>query len=124
MGYYSRLDGSLMFEPPLSHQAAKDYQLTCKPGWQSVYFVIDKVTRETVDGTLTSLTSSVIMPHDESGKYYDIEDDIRRLLSYLPDRTFTGYIERDGEEQGDIERYTVEDGKLVTKKAKVVWSGE
>jgi len=35
--------------------------------------------------------------------------------------TFTGYLIRHGEEQGDVERYSVRNGVLVSEEARLVW---
>jgi hypothetical protein len=65
-----------------------------------------------------------LYPADEAyGVVETLETAVPAFVEALSDtHMFTGYLVRHGEEQGDVERYSVCDGKLVSEEARLVWA--
>ena len=123
MGYYSTMDGDIEFSPPLTHTEAAAYMAAIADGgWKDVKFVIRTNKSSTPEGELTSQTgNTIVSASDGDCKIYDADTDLAWLLSFIPGRTFSGFLERRGEEQGDQERYSIVDGKVVTRRCRIVW---
>ncbi len=107
MGYSTSLSGGLTFDPPLSalEYANSPYLSFGDAGSWS--FKLDQPNTIVVD--------------DESAKHYDLEEELQEFIDSMPGATFTGCIEGDGEESGDMWRLYVVDGRVVKVKPELVW---
>jgi hypothetical protein len=74
-------------------------------------------------GTTTTRQAVAVVPRwEDSGKFYGLEDDLRILATTYGHRhRFDGWLVREGEEQGDVERYTIRDGQVIAEKAQMRW---
>jgi len=62
-----------------------------------------------------------LRPDEDECRYYDLEDHLTEFIGKYPNHTYGGYLVRSGEEQGDVERYTIKDGRVITEKARLIW---
>lgn len=121
MGYYTRVSGEIQIDPPITWG-----ELTGSPfledssEWRQVRLAVDIERIETDEGTLTKRSASRIVPSGEdSYKCYEIEDHLRTLVKEFGNgRDFTGRLDGEGEENGDMWRMRV-DGDLKVEMIKV-----
>lgn len=115
MGYYSKATGEITYSPELPRYAvrgveviqkylnASDYDLSLDPEW------------------------STITPPEDSFKAYWIKNNLIELVDTIlkinPSTTFEGYIELQGEGDGDVDlwRLRVKDGKVEEIRPEIVW---
>ncbi len=126
MGYYTTVTGELRIEPPLTWGEIKDNPfLPDTPAGLAEYDVrlrIDEETVDTADGQLTRKTCAAIEPRwDDSFKAYHLVEHVQTLIDAFPDRTFTGRLECEGEDTGDLWRVIVRDGRAVKIEPRIVW---
>lgn len=126
MGYYSHLDGRIEINPPLTWSEFRDseYLRRGHEATKSITLEIEAEVRETDEGVVTIKRAVAIVPaFDEEGKFYSVKEDLDELVGHnaFATRRLTGTLVRTGAEQGDVERYTVRDGRIVTEKATLRW---
>lgn len=130
MAYDSRLTGSLRIEPPLTWPQFKDSALRRPDRPQAPAFLhASLVLREHVDTTDTAtgrvqdITATGVEPAtSEALSHYTLDDELAALAAaYGADHTFHGWIVRTGDDQGDVQRYTIRDGHVVTETATLTW---
>lgn len=107
MGYYTTLTGSLLLSSIPSFEVwDKIHNL------DSLYFMAEQETPMTF-----------IDFGDLSGKFYNLEGDIKSLVGTLSEVGITvqGAIECVGEEQPDIWRLVVDNGTVTRETARMLW---
>ena len=130
MGYYSRTRGAITITPPLTWNEYKDSPFRDTRGQNGYRNVILHIERATPNADAPEppqeggpeFIATELRGHEDEQKLYHMEEHIREFIAAFPDRTYSGYLIRSGEQQGDLERYTVEDGELIVEKARLVWS--
>lgn len=116
MGYITHLSGELTIQPPVTHGELRDQRswLSFKQDdWSYRSLRLDTTEREveTDDGKLLSRTSSSVGVFDlGDGRHGpdDVTTDIAALVNAFPDHVFTGRIDYEGEENGDLARIIVD----------------
>src|SRR5215469_2186049 len=123
MGYYSTISGEITINPPLRWSEVKDTKFLPAPsGDRALRIRCIEETNNTDDGEILIRRGVAIADNlGEAAKYYELEGELREILSAYPDRKFTGYIVRVGDENGDVERYWIQDGRVHSEKAALVW---
>ena len=129
MGYYTRVTGELHIEPPLTWPEFKDSRfLPGSPNDNGNYDVQLRADEETVDtdeGQLVRKTASVLLPRwDDSFKAYNLIEHVQAVIDAFPGRTFTGRLECEGEDNTDMWRLIVRDGRAVRVEPRIVWPDE
>jgi hypothetical protein len=124
MGYYSTLQGKITITPPLTHAELRDTDPIMVYRHRSVYVRVTTTVEESADGTITRTTGTCVVPSDESAKFYELSEDLRSLVAAFPGHNWDGYIERHGEEAGDLERLYVRDGQVVSVVPTITWPTE
>jgi hypothetical protein len=129
MGYYTRVDGEIRIEPPLTWAEIKDNpSIPDTPGGRAEYDVRLRIDEETVDtneGQLTRKTCSALVPSwDDSFKAYNLIEHVQAMIDAFPGHTFTGRLDCEGEESGDLWRVVVRDGRAVKVTPRIVWLDE
>jgi hypothetical protein len=127
MGYYSRVSGSIRINPPLTWAECKATGLLVEANKNvdsDVRLEIETETRDTEDGVVTTHRGVALIPAwEDEAKYYRLDDSLSRAVALAGgNHTFTGHLVREGEEQGDVERYSIVDGQVVTEKARMTWA--
>jgi hypothetical protein len=126
MGYNSNVDGQIDVTPPLTWKElqekgySEDGRYT--PDWTCVRLEVSSETVSTDEGVLTRFTADAIVPStDDSFKAYGLMKDVQKIVSDFPDHTFSGYLYVEGEENNDMWRLYVKDGKAIQVKPEIVW---
>lgn len=129
MGYYTRVTGEISIEPPLTWQEFKDSPFL--PGGSNdngnfdVSLRTDEETVDTDEGQLVRKTASVVVPRwDDSFKAYHLIEHVQAVIDAFPGRTFTGRLECEGEDNTDMWRVVVRDGRAVKVEPRIVWPDE
>ncbi|WP_370665416.1 DUF6205 family protein [Streptomyces sp. IBSBF 2507] len=129
MGYYTSVTGEIRIEPPLTWAEIKDNPaLPETAGGRSEYDVHLRIDEETVDtdeGQLTRKTCAALVPAwDDSFKAYHLVEHVQEMIDAFPGHTFTGRLDCEGEEGGDLWRVVVRDGRAVKVTPSIVWPDE
>lgn len=122
MGYYSRLQGEITIDPPLTWSEVKDSPFLI--GRSSLRLQIEEQRTETHDGE-QHVARWVVAIEDryagEGVKHYAVADELASIAQTWPDRTYSGHLVRVGEGTGDVERYRIERGRVISEQAALVW---
>ena len=129
MGYYTRVTGEINIQPPLTWNEFKDSPfLPGSPNDKTEYDVRLRADEETVDtdeGQLVRKTASVVLPRwDDSFKAYNLVKHVQAVIDAFPSHTFTGRLDCEGEEAGDLWRVVVRDDRAVKVTPRIVWPDE
>ncbi|MFK0062661.1 DUF6205 family protein [Streptomyces werraensis] len=123
MGYNTSVTGEIRIEPPLSWREFKDSPFTGQD--MDVKLRIDAETVDTDDGPLMRKTASAIVPAwEDSYKAYKLIEHVQQVIDAFPGHTFTGRLECEGEENTDIWRVIVRDGRALRIEPRIVWPDE
>lgn len=129
MGYYSGVDGRIEITPPLRWADVRDSEFLTRGAnaRNCVAFEVEETAEDTDDGTVTVKRAVAIVPAwEDDAKFYRIQDELGQIVSLAlrapgGPRELTGHLVRTGDEQGDVERYRVENGRVATEKASLRW---
>lgn len=122
MGYNTRLEGSIKIAPPLSAVELREHPEVSNSDIRSVAVPVVKQRKDTNDGYTVILEGREIVPTTEDEhKAYGLLDELRQYATFYPDHAYSGYIYCYGEEQGDIWRVSIKDGKVLEERPKIVW---
>lgn len=129
MGYYTRVTGEISIEPPLTWQEFKDSPfLPGSPNDNTNYDVrlhTDEETVDTDEGQPVRKTANAVLPRwDDSFKAYHLIDHVQAVIDAFPGHTFTGRLECEGEDNTDMWRVVVRDGRAVKVEPRIVWPDE
>lgn len=129
MGYYTSVEGAISITPPLAWNEIKDNPFNPKSTqYDDGMDVKLRITEETVDtdeGQLIRRTAATVIPaSSESYKAYYLVEHLQKLIDKHPGHTFTGRLECNGEEAGDLWRCVVRDGRAVKVTPQLVWPEE
>ena len=132
MGYYSQVTGAIGIKPTIPHSIVVDlinagYAPDEKGNYRGdkdAMLQYDVNTSETAEGRLTSYSGwAIVGSSEDSYKVYTLMKDVQAIVNMLGTEIyrFLGYLEIKGEEQGDLWRIYVKDGKAVEVKPTIVW---
>lgn len=126
MGYYTRFDGKISIDPPLTWREVKDSpylpEAAERSGTADVKFDVQVSIEETDDGTITRRWVDGVLPlTDGQYKGYHIIEAIEKIIKAYPEHTFSGRFDCEGEDQGDIWRLVVRNGRVERVEPKIVW---
>jgi hypothetical protein len=123
MGYNTSVSGEITITPPLTWNEIKDSPfLGCD---LDVALHVQEETVDTEDGTLTRKTATALVPAwEDSYKAYHLVEHVQRALDAFPGHTFTGRLECEGEDNTDIWRVIIRDGRAVKIEPRIVWPDE
>lgn len=121
MGYNTRITGNIEIVPPL-----KPAEIKRLPEFNDVRIATATETIETEDGDeLVRYTRTAIVPDsDDRYRAYSVVEEVQAIIDAHPDRGFYGYLEGRGEDDYDLWRLSVRDGKAVKTMARIVWDDE
>lgn len=125
MGYNSRVTGRISIVPaiPMDRLVDCDYiQLEVSP----LRFEAIETRQKTANGTLINESLTAIVPASDdrikADKLTDYLAEMAAAVLQLGSLCVGGWIVRSGEEQGDVERYTVgASDQVVTETAELRW---
>lgn len=123
MGYNTSVSGEIRIEPPLSWREFKDSPFAGRD--KDVTLHVEAETVDTEDGPLMRKTAVALVPTwEDSYKAYYLVEHVQEAIDAFPDRTFTGRLECEGEENADLWRVVVRDGRAVKVTPRIVWPDE
>ncbi|MFF2189284.1 DUF6205 family protein [Streptomyces sp. NPDC058155] len=129
MGYITHVTGEFPINPPLAWQEFKDSPYSPIPpaGDDRLELVlrVDEVTVDTDDGPLLRRTASaLVMSEIDEYRAHGLLDAVQAAVDAFPGHTFTGRLECEGEENSDMWRVVVRDGRALKIKPRIVWPNE
>lgn len=133
MGYYTNVTGEILIEPPIPWGEIRDSEyLHGDDGWTvgdcSLALRIDEAEVETDEGTLVRREATAVEPVTDNSYRAGgdaCEADLQCILNHHGEgRTFTGRLNGEGEDNGDMWRLYVRDGRAVLVRARIVWDDE
>jgi len=125
VGYESTFSGKIAIDPPLSKAECDQFPLSWTEA--SATIAVRESTGSTeidgvpVDVDWTSRTGVAIRVRRGEERGYHLEAELRALAQAYSSHVFDGWIVRVGAEIGDVQRYTVRDGGVITERAQLTW---
>jgi hypothetical protein len=129
MGYITHVTGEFTITPPLTWNEYKDSEFAphnIKNSWEpSLALRVDEDSVDTDEGPLLrrKATALVMREIDEYRAYHLIEE-VQRAVDAFPGREWSGRLECEGEENADIWRVVISDGRAVRVEPRIVWPEE
>ncbi len=127
MGYYSRVTGEIAVTPPILVRDMPGNPFTdARATGMPVQFHVEETAVDVDEGTLIRREITAIVPVSEDGyKAYGLDRHLAQAVQLIRDAgsTCKGELVRTGEDQGDIERYTVgnDTTSVLVEKARMTW---
>jgi hypothetical protein len=123
VGYQTRVMGEIRIEPPLTWREFKDSPFTGDR--LDVKLRVEAETVDTDDGPLMRKTSPALIPAwEDSYKAYYLVEHLQQAIDAFPGHTFTGRLDCEGADPGDLWRVVVRDGRAVKVTPRIVWPDE
>lgn len=123
MGYNTSVSGEIRIEPPLAWREFKDSPFAGRD--KDVTLQVDAETVDTADGPLMRKTAVALVPTwEDSYKAYHLVEHVQEAIDAFPEHTFTGRLDCEGEENTDLWRVVVRDGRAVKVTPRIVWPDE
>lgn len=123
MGYTTSVGGEISIEPPLTWREFKDSPFAGTD--KDVAFHVEEKTVDTDDGPLTrKAATAIVSTWEDSYKAYHLVEHVQEVIDAFPGHTFTGRLECEGEDTGDLWRVVVRDGRAVKVTPRIVWPDE
>lgn len=119
MGYYTTVTGSFEIVPPLKGKEMSGFTEEDIPYGLSGEII--ETHKEVDDGTLVIRSLEHIYADGDSFKAYTFENDLQAMVSRFPGHKWVGRVQGEGEEQGDMWRLYIRDGKVIRHEVKNMW---
>lgn len=119
MGYYTSINGTITLSRELNHFETTTLLVKDMYG---VYLQPAEISKiETPEGVFHKRVTKYV-DFELEGKNYGFEEEFRNFIAELPaDVTANGYVQGEGEEQGDVWRLYVKGREVRRVAAKLVW---
>lgn len=128
MSYYSIFTGDFQIQPPLPWSAVRDSKFLAartKNSSLEVAYEIEETTEDTDEGVVIRKRAVAVVPtwkDSYSARY--LEEQLRQIAAEVgaAGARLRGHLVREGEAQGDVERYFQDDtGHIVSETATLTW---
>lgn len=129
MGYTTHVTGEFAIEPPLTWNEFKDSRFA-PDNVENSYTpsLILRVTEDSVDtdeGPLLKRTATaLVMREIDEYRERGLVAEVQKAIDSFTGHTFTGRLDCEGEENTDIWRVVVRDGRAVKVEPRIVWPDE
>lgn len=131
MGYTTHVTGEFAIEPPLTWNEIKDSPFEPVGRGQYCALDIDLVLRveetsvDTDEGTLVRRSgTALVMRELDEYRAHNLTEQVQRCIDLFPGHTFTGRLDCEGEENTDLWRVVIRDGRAVRVEPRIVWPDE
>lgn len=133
MGYTTRVTGEFAIEPPLTWKEIKESPFQPRATGPTRYGApdidlvlrVEETTVDTDDGEMVRRTASaLVMPYIDEYRARGLVEQVQRCIDLFPGHTFTGRLECEGQENTDLWRVIVRDGRAVRIEPRIVWPDE
>lgn len=132
MGYITRVEGEFTIEPPLTWNEIKNSPFN-KPGREGLWgadgidlgLCVNEASVDTDDGPLLRRSASaLVMPYIDEYRARELVEQVQRCINLFPGHTFTGRLDCEGEENTDLWRVVIRNGRAVKVEPRIVWPDE
>jgi hypothetical protein len=123
MSYTTHVRGKFAITPPLTWPEIKDSPLA-SDDWRASDLVlrIDEETVDTEDGQLLRRTASaLVMREIDEYNARNLIEQVQAAVDSFPGHTFTGRLDCEGDENTDLWRVVIRDGRAVKVEPRLVW---
>jgi len=131
MGYTTHVTGEFAIEPPLTWNEIKasPFEPVVRGKYGAVDIDLDICVEETSvdtdEGTLVRrIGTALAMRQIDEYRARDLVKQVQRCIDLFPGHTFTGRLECEGEENTDLWRVIIRDGRAVRIEPRIVWPDE
>jgi hypothetical protein len=122
MGYGIKIRGQLVIDPPLPWAAVKNSAMLAGPNHQAD---LELIIAELPHGDgFVRVATGLHDPVGESFSRHTLEEDLQTFVDQHPGQSFSGRLEMEGEEAGDLWRLKVIDGKVRRFEPTLTWPAE
>lgn len=123
MSYTTHVRGEFAITPPLTWNEFKDSPFA-EDHWSASDLVlrIDEESVDTEDGPLLRRTASVLaMREIDEYNSRNLLAQVQKAIDSFPGHAFTGRLECEGEENTDLWRVVIRNGRAVKVEPQIVW---
>lgn len=128
MGYTTTFRGEIAITPPITWAAAArspflPERARSQSDPRDLRFRIDRDEREDPDGNVLIVRKAValVSTWEAYARGYNIVEHLQEALNAFPDHEFTGRLDCEGEDTGDLWRLEVHDRRAVKVTPRIVW---
>jgi hypothetical protein len=123
MGYYTRVTGELVITPPLTAAEIRHWEANVDIQQVNIRLKVAEETLQVEEGELTKRTAAAVLPWSEDRfKAYSVIEDVQAFLNMFgTGHQLTGWFDCAGEEDDDLWRLHVIDGKATKIEPQIVW---
>lgn len=129
MGYHTYVEGQFDITPPLTWPEFRDSKFapanlenSYRP---SLALRVDEDTVDTDEGVLVRRTASaLVMREIDEYRAYGLLEEVQEAVDAFPGHEWTGRLNCAGEENTDLWRVVVRDGRAVRVEPRIVWPDE
>jgi hypothetical protein len=131
MGYITRVTGEFAITPPLTWDEimGSRFHVVC-PDLQYADGIdlglrIHEESTETPEGTLIRRTAAaLVMPEIDEYRAYTLIEQVQRVVDMFPAHDWTGRLDCEGEDNTDVWRVVIRDGRALKIEPRIVWPDE
>jgi hypothetical protein len=123
MSYTTHVRGEFVITPPLAWPQFKDSPFA-SGDWRASDLVlrVDEESVDTDDGQLLRRTAGVLaMREIDEYNSRNLLAEVQKAVDAFPGHTFTGRLECEGEEAGDLWRVVIRNRRAVKVEPRIVW---
>lgn len=126
MGYITNVYGELISSPPLTWSEFKDSPFYAPNGKdRDVKLVVSEVRVETEDGSLVRRTATgLATANEDEGRARHLIEHVQEAVDAFPGHTWSGRLECEGEENTDMWRVVIRDGRAVRIEPTITWPSD
>lgn len=129
MSYRTHVTGEFAITPPLTWNEFKDSKFTpenVKGKWDvSLVLRVAEDAVDTEEGPLLKRTATALaMREIDEYRERGLVAEVQSAIDSFPGHTFTGRLDCEGEENTDMWRVVVRDGRAVRVEPRIVWPDE
>lgn len=131
MGYITRVRGEFTIEPPLTWPEIQTspFEPVGRCRYSAVGVDLDlrgeETSADTAEGTLVRRTgTALVMRQIDEYRERDLVHQVQRCIDLFPGHTLTGRLDCEGEENVDLWRVIIRDGRAVRIEPRIVWPDE
>lgn len=129
MGYTTYVTGQFIITPPLAWPEFKDSQFAPdnleNSYTPSLELRVDEDTVDTDEGVLVRRTATaLVMRQIDEYRAYDLLEKVQASTAAFPGRQWIGRLNCAGEENTDLWRVVIRDGRAVRIEPRIVWPDE
>ncbi|MFE4718369.1 DUF6205 family protein [Streptomyces sp. NPDC056728] len=131
MSYTTHVRGEFTIEPPLTWNEIKASPFEpvgrgkCGTVDIDLDLRIEETSVDTDEGTLVRRTgTALVMREIDEYRERNLVAQVQQCIELFPGHTFTGRLECEGEENTDLWRVVIRDGRAVRVEPRIVWPDE